>query len=517
MDTDQQLKNLKEYAEITRSKILESQSDLDPKDRAMPPMLAWCREQTNIVVLQSGNILCSDPTSRLIQNCKATMINRGLKPGLVFAATNRLIRILLENATLIPEEKIGRGNKAVSAQQQRLRMLVLEAIELNATDIHIEVREDIANIRMRRHGELVLHAQWLPKLAREIISVAFNKETDHAATHFNPLVPQNASMPLEIDNQILRLRLASLPAHQGFDVVMRILTSSVEEVSPLQELGYTEDQIELLSKAINMPSGAVIVAGPTGAGKTTTLASCMHLVNPSRKVYSIEDPVEKIVPNITQVPVNTEHYDRTFASMTRTTLRMDPDVVVIGEIRDEDTAKIMLRASITGHLVFSTVHTNSAVDIITRLHDLGISHSLLASSNLIVCLICQRLVPLLCKQCAHPIEDSTKHQPHLARWQQAFSTLSTLKARGTECEHCHNQGINGRTVAAEIMWLDAKGREYIEQGKFAAWLAHLKKHGFKTYQDRLIQMTLEGRCDPLDIEKLMGEIQPFQGASYRYT
>jgi len=508
-------KILEDYANVTKSKIFESQSDLNPKIKAMPAMLSWCREKTSIVVLQNGDILCSDPTSRLIQNCKSIMLNKGINPGQVHAATSTLIHILLENAEVETHKILSKEN--VSTQQQRLRMLVKEALEWQATDIHIEVREEIAKIRLRKHGELILHAEWLPKLAREIISVAFNKETDHAVSHFNSLIPQNASMPLIIDNQQVRLRLTSLPAHQGFDVVMRILTASAQEtVEPLELLGYQPEQIRLIKKAINMPSGAVIVAGPTGAGKTTTLASCMQLVSHQRKVYSIEDPVEKIVSNVTQVPVNTEHYDRTFASMARTTLRMDPDVVVLGEMRDEDTARVLIRAAITGHLVFSTVHTHSAMDIITRLVDLGISSSLLSSSNIIVCLICQRLAPLLCQHCSLPIQQSLIHRPHLSRWYQVFTDVTQLKARGIQCNVCHNQGISGRTVAAEIIWLDAKGREYIQQGDLLAWKRHLKNNGWKTYQDRLIQMTQAGLCDPLDVEKLMGEINPFDETSFNY-
>ncbi|OGT52709.1 MAG: hypothetical protein A3F17_03350 [Gammaproteobacteria bacterium RIFCSPHIGHO2_12_FULL_41_15] len=510
---DQQ--HLQAYASVTKSKILESQSDLDPKDHALSAMLTWCREQGCIVVLQSGNILCSDPTSRVIQNCKAAMLNKGLKPKSIFAATDALIHILLENAEVEqnPNEK---SITNVSTQQQRLRMLVKEALELNATDIHLEVREDIARIRLRRHGELVLHAEWLPKLAREITSVAFNKETDHATRHFNALIPQNASMPLIIGEQKIRLRLASLPAHQGYDVVMRILTSSKNKVQDLQTLGYFPEQIRLIQKAISMPSGAIIVAGPTGAGKTTTLASCMQTISSERKVYSIEDPVEQVVENISQIPVNTDHYDRTFASMTRTALRMDPDIIVLGEMRDEDTASIMMRAAITGHLVFSTIHTNSAMDIITRLTDLGVSRALLASPHLLVCLICQRLIPLLCQQCAIPIEQSALHRTAITRWRHTFADIKKLQARGEHCAHCHHQGIKGRTVAAEIIWLDVKGREYILQGDYLQWKQHLKHHGWKSYQERLIQMAAQGEVDPLDVEKLIGEIHPFEENSFNY-
>lgn len=499
-------KQLTAYAEVTGSKILESQSDLNPKDKAHPAMLAWCREHGDVVVLQSNDILCNAPLSRRVSNCKTIMRNKALAPGNVFAARHSLIRILLENAE-IAADFVPVSNNHISIQQQRLRMLVKEAIELNATDIHLEVREKIAKIRLRRHGELLLHAEWLPKLAREICSVAFNSETDHAISHFNPLVPQNASMPITIEGEPIRLRLASLPAHQGYDVVMRLLTASRESVNTLDQLGYDDDQIRLIHKAMQMPAGAILVAGPTGAGKTTSLASAMQLIGSERKVYSVEDPVEKIVDSITQVPVNTEHYDRTFASMTRTTLRMDPDVIVIGEIRDEDTANVMCRAAITGHLVLSTIHTNSAIDIITRLNDLGISRSLLASYGLVVCLLCQRLVPLLCQHCAIPLTSSTQHQNGVPRWKKVFTQMDTLKARGRQCRHCHDQGIAGRTVVAEIIWLDNKGRECIQRGDFLAWKQHLRNNGWQTYQDRLIKMVADGLCDPLDAEKLIGEIE----------
>lgn len=496
-------------------KIFENQADLDPKDRAMPEMLSWCREQETIVVLQSGNILTSDLSSRLVQNCKIVMANRGLLPGEVHRASNALIRLLLENA----EEKNSAEEKttAVSSQQQRLRLLVKEALELEASDIHLEVRQDMARIRFRKHGELFLHAEWLPKLGREVASVAFNRETDQSGTHFNPLIPQNASMPLMIDHRQVRLRLASLPAHQGFDVTMRILTTADENIETLESLGYLPDQIHLLKKAIQMPYGAVILAGPTGSGKTTTLASCMRHVNQQRKIFTIEDPVEKVLLNATQVPVNTEHDDRNFANMTRTILRMDPNVIVLGEMRDEDTARVMIRAATTGHLVFSTVHTNTATDIITRLSDLGISRALLASPNLLVCLMCQRLAPILCTHCAMPMTASLSHRPHLEKLKTIFGKdFSKIKVRG-RCNHCQQLGIRGRSVIAEIIWVDEAGRQFIQNGDILGWREYLQTQGWISYHDRLMTLVREGQCDPLDAEKLIGDLQmQFETKNYSY-
>lgn len=497
---------LKDYANFVQTKVLQHQSDLSASDRAHPQMLAWCREQKHCVVLENLNILTSQPSSRLVQNCKTVMRRLGLQPAAVLPAVDDLIDILLENA----EEVLGEGmvgTSTISSQQHRLRRLVKEAIELDATDIHIELRREYANIKFRKHGELFLHARWLPKLAEEIASVAFNKETDHASTHFNPLVPQNAAMPLVIDGRPMRLRLASLPAHGGYDVVMRLLPIADNSIQSLAELGYHGWQIKELKSIVNQPAGAVIVSGPTGSGKTTTLASCMELVSQDRKIITIEDPVEKIIPHATQVPVHSEHEDRGFASMIRTVLRMDPNVVVLGEMRDAETASLMVRAALTGHLVFSTVHTNTALDIVPRLVDLGVSQSLLAGQNVLLALISQRLAPLLCLECSIPVQQSSVHESHLERWSEmGYGNLHGWRARGrdTACEACHGLGINGRTVVAEIVNIDEAARDFIAAGNWKGWRDHLRSQQRLSFSDHLQQLVLQGRCDPLDAEKISG-------------
>src|SRR5690242_15091950 len=347
-ETKEQMALLEQYAAATYTKIITSQADLDTKDKVMDEMLGWCKEQGNIVILKSGTILSSDPTSRTVQNCKSLMLSKGIHPGQVFPATKAFVGLLLASGVEIEDNKKQKGETTVtfSDQQRHLRDLVYEAVLQGVSDIHIQVRTTYTKIRMRQHGELRLYAEWSEKLGREIASVAFNKETDHATSHFNPLIPQDASMPLKVHGKEIRLRLASLPAHGGFDMVMRILETGEERLKSLEELGYTKNQVEIIRMAMKLPFGAIIVAGPTGSGKTTTLASCMEMVEPVQKLYSIEDPVEKLVEQATQVPVNIEKEDRSFASMGRASLRMDPDVIMLGEMRDEDTAHVMVRASI---------------------------------------------------------------------------------------------------------------------------------------------------------------------------
>ncbi len=206
------------------------------------------------------------------------------------------------------------------------------------------------------------------------------------------------------------------------------------------------------------------------------------------------------------MPVNTEHYDRSFANMARTVLRMDPDVLVLGEMRDEDTAGVMVRAAITGHLVFSTVHANSAPGIVTRLADLGVSSELLASPDLLVCLICQRLAPLLCTYCMIPLEQSERHRPNFDRWREPFGDhWGMVKARGRDCAKCHGLGIAARTVVAEMIWVDEMGRQYIHENNIVKWKRYLKETGWLNYHDQLLGLVKRGLVDPIDAEALAGE------------
>jgi general secretion pathway protein E len=512
---------LEQYAIATKTKVLTSPGDLDTKDKVMDEMLNWCKEQGNIVVLKSAIILSSDPTSRTMQNCKSLLLSKGIHPGQAYAATQQFIGLLLASGAEEEESKKHKGESSASFsdQQKHLRDLVHEAVQQKVSDIHIQVRQGYTKIRMRQHGELRVYAEWSEKLGREIASVAFNKETDHATSHFNPLVPQDASMPLKIRGKDIRLRLASVPAHGGFDMVMRILATGEEHGRPLEELGYTPRQIDIIKMAMKLPFGAIIVAGPTGSGKTTTLATCMEMVDATAKLYSIEDPVEKVVEAATQIPVNTEKEDRSFASMGRAALRMDPDIIILGEMRDEDTAHVMVRASITGHLVLTTLHTNRATAIVTRLVDMGITPELLGDSSVLRCLMCQRLIAKVCPNCAIPLRTSAKHQPFIASWEAVLGAdvLDRAKARGNGCLQCARTGVGGRIVIAEVIWVDEESRQFIQKCDTLGWEKYLKANGWIDFHDRAIDLIQSGVCDPFDAEKVVGPINPAtQGKTFTY-
>jgi type II secretory ATPase GspE/PulE/Tfp pilus assembly ATPase PilB-like protein len=245
----------------------------------------------------------------------------------------------------------------------------------------------------------------------------------------------------------------------------------------------------------------------------------MELVEATQKLYSIEDPVEKVVEAATQVPVNTEKEDRSFASMGRAALRMDPDVIILGEMRDEDTAHVMVRASITGHLVLTTLHTNRATAIITRLVDMGVSPVLLSDSSVLRCLVCQRLVPVVCPHCAIPLRNSPKHQSSIPDWEAVLGAeiINSAVGRGLGCEKCNRSGVGGRSVVAEVIWVDETGRQFIQKGDTLNWEKYLLENNWMNFRGRAIQLIQEGKCDPFDAEKVVGPINVSTTASiYKY-
>jgi general secretion pathway protein E len=519
-DADANRAQLERYAQATNTKLLVKMQDLDPHDRPMLAMYAWSQKQGTIIVLRSGIILTSTPHSRELQNARTKLRELGIIPGYVYAADETLIGILLASSAGISEAlHEEEQTDSFSEQQKHLRDLIREAITTDISDIHIEVRAKKTKVRMRQHGSLMLFAEWSAKMGREIAAVAFNKETDHATAHFNPHIPQDASMPLRVDGKNVRMRLASVPAHGGFDMVMRILAVGDDSKVTLEDLGYTKNQIEIIRHAISLPHGAILVAGPTGSGKTTTLAACMAYVSPHNKIYSIEDPVEKVVEKATQVPVNTDKDDRGFASMGKASLRMDPDDIVLGEMRDEDTAGVMVRAAITGHLVFSTIHTNSAPGIATRLADMGITPILLSDASVLRCLCCQRLAPTVCTHCCIPIKNSEKHKEHIDRWREVIGDgVESANVRGPGCDKCFKTAIGGRTVLAEVIWVDEVGREFIQKMDILGWVKHLKDNGWNDMDAQAYRLVTEGRLDPFDAEGVVGRIdKATQAKSYTYT
>ncbi|WP_119327624.1 GspE/PulE family protein [Cysteiniphilum halobium] len=387
-------------------------------------------------------------------------------------------------------------------EDSRIRELLLEiiydAVRQDVSDVHMEVRKDTSKVRFRINGELLIYRELATDDAFKICYIAFNRESDDVKEHFSPLITMDASMDLELkNNKMIRVRLASIPAYPypNFDCVMRILTVDTK-IPSLLELGYTEDQLQVLQKVIRKKAGAIIVSGATGSGKTTTLASLVSQLPKKSKVYSIEDPIEKKLSNATQVPTKGGELGG-FFELTRQTLRMDPDQIVIGEVRDEQTAKIMSRASITGHLVITTIHTNSAINIVFRLLDLGLDLYSILDPNFLLCLVYQTLVKRLCSECKVK-DDNPLHIRH-------FGENIYKRNEHSNCMHCANTGISGRILIAEVIDMGKREFEYIKNNDWHTWQEELSRNN-QDIKAKLIDPILRGDVsveDAVDIADII--------------
>jgi type II secretory ATPase GspE/PulE/Tfp pilus assembly ATPase PilB-like protein len=322
-----------------------------------------------------------------------------------------------------------------------------EAYEARATDIHIEPYEEKIRIRYRIDGELapLIIPPELIQFKSSIISrLKIMAHLDIAERR----LPQDGRIKIKVNDCKLDMRISTLPTPYGESVNIRLLSSKIGET--IANLGFHQDDIRHINTIISRSHGLVLVTGPTGSGKTSTLYTCLNSLNQdNRKIITIEDPVEYNLEGITQMQVKPKiGFD--FARGLRSVLRHDPDIVLIGEIRDSETAEIALRSALTGHLVFSTLHTNSAAQAVTRLMDMGIERYLIADS--LECVIAQRLVRVLCPHCKISVQLSAEDK---ARFNAIFSNVTVPSGLWTAigCPECNNMGFSGRTVIYEILTL----------------------------------------------------------------
>lgn len=363
-----------------------------------------------------------------------------------------------------------------------INALLTEAIKINASDIHIETFEKAMVVRFRVDGVLREILRPNRKLASLLVSrIKVMAKLDIAEKR----VPQDGRIALKIAGRAVDVRVSTMPSSQNERVVLRLLDKQAGRLT-LNSLGMYSVQQEVLEDLLFKPHGIILVTGPTGSGKTTTLyAGLTKLNSPTRNILTVEDPVEYILEGIGQTQVNTK-VDMTFAKGLRAMLRQDPDVVMVGEIRDLETAQIAVQASLTGHLVLSTLHTNTAIGAVTRLRDMGIEPFLLASSLLGV--LAQRLVRKLCPDCKQPFQPSDSECLKLDLDVKNKPTL--FKAVG--CEKCNYSGYQGRQGIYELISVDDELRTMIHDGiSEHEMLEHARKHSKGIRHDGR-QKVLEG-------------------------
>ncbi len=359
--------------------------------------------------------------------------------------------------------------------------LFFQAIQKGASDIHIESGEKKGEVRLRIDGALKKHLD----LERSITGLVINRIKVISSLDISEKrVPQDGRTQISISGKTLDVRVSVLPTYHGERIVMRILAQS-EHIPTLESLGFKDDITQNLYKLLNHAHGMVLVTGPTGSGKSTTLHACLqHISTPDKNIITVEDPVEYNADNISQIQVNAK-VGLTFAAGLRSILRQDPDIIMVGEIRDSETADIALRSALTGHLLLSTLHTNDSTSSLSRMMDMGIENFLISATLLGV--LAQRLTRKLCVHC----KAGTLLAPTVTEDIGLPKEKIYFKAVG--CVECDFTGYKGRQAIGELFIIDDSVKEMMKDGFNSFQIRDaMKKNGMKTIADKLKDMILAG-------------------------
>jgi len=356
--------------------------------------------------------------------------------------------------TEVEQEGLGAGddvNESSAPIVRLVQMIIGEAVQLRASDIHVEPFEDRVRFRYRIDGVLIERESAPKRLLGPILSrIKILSKLDIAERRRT----QDGRIKISVGEKELDLRVSVIPSAHGQSVVMRILDKQNIKVG-LKQLGFAEDDYRTFGNLIRRPNGIVLVTGPTGSGKTTSLYAALNELNsPDRKIITAEDPVEYYLPGINQVEIRHE-IGLDFARVIRAMLRQAPNVILVGEMRDLETAQMGIQASLTGHLVFSTLHTNDAPSAVTRLIDMGVPSYLVASS--VIAILAQRLVRIICPKCKQP-HSPPQSQLDVAGITPEMAAKATF-ARGRGCSHCRGAGFRGRLGIFELLLMSSKVRE----------------------------------------------------------
>ncbi|MCX8958079.1 type II secretion system ATPase GspE [Erwinia psidii] len=377
-----------------------------------------------------------------------------------------------------------------------INAMLSEAIKETASDIHIEPYERQLLIRFRVDG--VLRAVLTPP--RQLTAVLISRIKVMARLDIaEKRLPQDGRIALRIGGRAVDVRVSTLPSRYGERLVLRLLDKSAVQLD-LAQLGMDPTKRDSISELLSKPHGIILVTGPTGSGKSTTLYAALNQINSQdRNIMTVEDPIEYELEGIGQTQVNPK-VDMTFARGLRAILRQDPDVVMIGEIRDTETAKIAVQASLTGHLVLSTLHTNTAIGAVGRLRDMGVEPFLLASS--LTGILAQRLVRTLCRHCRQATKLSAGQLSHLGFSHHCEEAVTVYQPAG--CEDCNQTGYRGRTGIHELLMIDAPLRQAIAQGQSEDALEQITRRSASSVRDDGWQKVLEGITSLEEVSRVTG-------------
>lgn len=453
------------------------------------------------------SVAIDDTVNLIMLDDVKTLLSRGLNVHLVrevefvklvdkYLNNNKIIEDLeeieyIDKTSNTHDLSIETENSPVS---KAVNTYLKQAYLTGASDIHFDITDKALLIRYRIDGILIV-AQTLPKSSANYMVARMKLMAGLNTTETR--IPQDGSMQISVNKRIIDLRISVVPAMFGEKVVIRILDNE-KNIRDLTNVGFTHDNLEKLQKIITHPIGLILVTGPTGSGKSTLLYTFIHhILDISKNIITIEDPVEYKLPSVTQMSVN-QASGLTFEVGLRAVLRQDPDIILVGEIRDEVTAEIAVKASNTGHLVFSTLHTNSAASSVTRLSELGVEPYLVAGSALGI--VNQRLVRKLCQDCKIP-HLSTEHDEH-----REFFNLPPNEHfnfyKPVGCPTCNDIGFKGRIPIHEVLIIDDDLRHAISERQTVKEIENIAiSKGMKTLKEDGLDKVLNGQTTLEELRK----------------
>ena len=407
-------------------------------------------------------------------------------PAQINETLDRLYPVEQESEPITTEEEEGSESADDAPIIKLVSSLIIEAQNNRASDIHIEPLEKSLRIRLRIDGSLQEIKSPPKKLQGAIISRL--KIMTGSMSIAEKRVPQDCRIQVKVGDKAVDLRVSTVPTVHGESIVMRILDKSSLMLG-LPELGFLSDDQALFERLVQVPDGIILVTGPTGSGKTTTLYACLNYMNrPDRKIITVEEPVEYQMSGINQVQVNSE-IGMSFPAALRAMLRQAPNVIMLGEIRDKETAQIAINASLTGHLVLSTLHTNDAPGAVARLVDIGVPPFLVSSA--VRAVMAQRLVRRLCANCKQP-RDLTEYEARSLNL-DAGQLAKATPMRAVGCEKCRGKGFRGRLGIFEIMVTDDEIRQMINNNATTLQLRHRTRElGMRTLREDGVRKVLAG-------------------------
>lgn len=379
-----------------------------------------------------------------------------------------------------------------------LTKLFEDAMRAHASDIHIEPEVDVLRIRLRVDGVLTEQVMNEARIASALVQrLKLLADLDISEKR----LPQDGRFQIKVKDHQVDVRLSTMPVEAGEVVVMRLLDQSAGILN-LTQLGMPQDICDSVRRIVRRPHGMLLVTGPTGSGKTTTLYSALSELNtPEHKIITVEDPVEYRLPRINQVQVH-EHIGLDFARVLRTALRQDPDVIMVGEMRDLETSQIGLRAAITGHFVLSTLHTNSAVSTISRLLDMGAPGYLMATA--LQGVLAQRLIRRVCPECARPTEPTEQEKVWL-EMNAPDLPADTSFSKGQGCPHCSNTGYKGRVGVYELLELSGDLVNALRDEDINGFSEAASKSGFVTLLQSSLGLAKQGVTSISEVMRVAGD------------